>query len=146
MLIVGQKAPDFTAPDQAGRTVSLADYRGRWLLLYFYPKDNTPGCTEEACQLRDREPDFSQLGASIIGVSADTVASHAKFADKYGLPFPLLADSGRQIAAAYEVKGFIRRSSYLIDPEGKIAKAYERVKPALHAAEVVRDLAALKQS
>ena len=142
MLLLGSQAPGFSAPDQAGKIRNLSDYRGRWLLLYFYPKDGTPGCTEEACNLRDRSIDFSQLGADVLGVSADSVASHAKFIAKHDLPFPLLSDSGREIAKTYEVKGFLKRSSYLINPEGVIVKAYEKVKPATHAEEVIADLKA----
>jgi len=144
MLKIGDKAPDFTAQDQKGETHQLADYRGQWVLLYFYPKDNTPGCTAEACTLRDNYDDFKKIDAVVLGVSTDSVASHAGFADKYHLPFTILADTDKAIVKAYEADGFARRISYLIDPKGNIAKAYDHVKPANHAAEVLQDLATLK--
>jgi thioredoxin-dependent peroxiredoxin len=154
MSAVGSKAPEFALPDQNGSVHALADYRGRYVLLYFYPKDDTTGCTKEACAIRDADPDFSKLDAAVLGVSADSVKSHKKFADKYGLMFPLLADEGRAVVNAYGVWGRkkfmgreydgIFRTSFLIDPEGKIAKVYERVKPQMHAEEVLSDLRALK--
>lgn len=140
MIETGKKAPDFAAPDQEGQTRRLADYAGQWLLLYFYPKDDTPGCTKEACALRDRQDDFSQIGAAVLGVSADSVLSHGKFAAKYNLNFPILADPDREIIRAYDAAGFIRRVSYLIAPDGTIAKAYPKVKPGEHATEVLADL------
>jgi peroxiredoxin Q/BCP len=152
MLAVGEKAPHFTLPDQDGVEHSLTNYRGKRVLIYFYPKDDTPGCTKEACTLRDDFPAFGKLGAQIIGVSADTVASHKKFATKYKLPFTLLADPEKGMLKAYGVWGMkkfmgreydgIRRSSYLINPEGKIAKVYEKVNPITHAEEVRKDLEA----
>ncbi len=146
MLTLGSKAPDFTALDQDGKTHNLADYRGRWLLLYFYPKDNTPGCTTEACTLRDSYNDFEKIKAVVLGVSADSVKSHAGFAGKYNLPFPILADQDKIIIKAYGADGLVRRISYLIDPQGKIAKAYAKVKPAEHAAEALKDLNDLSAS
>ncbi len=146
MLTLGSKAPDFTALDQDGKTHNLADYRGRWLLLYFYPKDNTPGCTTEACTLRDSYNDFEKIKAVVLGVSADSVKSHAGFAGKYNLPFPILADQDKTIIKAYGADGLVRRISYLIDPQGNIAKAYAKVKPAEHAAEALKDLNDLSAS
>lgn len=146
MLTIGSKAPDFAAPDQDGKIHHLADYRGRWLLLYFYPKDNTPGCTTEACTLRDTYSDFEKTKAAVLGVSADSVKSHTGFAKKYNLPFPILADQDKTIIKAYGADGLVRRISYLIDPHGTIAKAYAKVKPAEHAAEVLKDLSDLSAS
>jgi thioredoxin-dependent peroxiredoxin len=152
MLSVGQQAPDFTLPDQDGVAHTLAEYRGKWVLIYFYPKDDTPGCTKEACSLRDDFPAFSKQNAQIFGVSADTVASHKKFATKYKLPFTLLADPEKGMLKTYGVWGKkkfmgreyegISRSSYLIDPDGKIVKVYEKVNPLTHADEVRKDLEA----
>lgn len=147
----GTKAPAFTLADQHGERHRLSDYLGRWVLLYFYPKDDTPGCTTEACALRDETKAFGRHGAVVLGVSTDSVASHAKFVGKYDLPFTLLSDPDKQVVQKYGVWGpkkFMGRSyegthrvSFLIDPKGKIAKVYEKVKPAEHAAEVLRDLA-----
>lgn len=154
MLKVTQKAPAFTLPDQDGVMHSLKDYAGQWVLIYFYPKDDTPGCTKEACALRDEFPAFGKLKAKIFGVSADTVASHKKFATKYKLPFTLLADPEKGMIEAYGVWGKkkfmgreylgISRSSYLINPEGKIEKVYEKVNPLTHADEVLTDLEATR--
>lgn len=150
---VGSTAPDFTLPDQDGVSHTLSQYRGKHVLVYFYPKDDTPGCTKEACTLGEYLPDFSKLNAVVLGISADTVASHKKFAEKYTLTFPLLADPEKQAIDAYGVwakKKFmgkeydgILRTSFLVDPEGKIAKVYENVKPERHAAEVLADVTAL---
>ena len=154
-LTVGQSAPDFSLPDQHGEPHRLGDYRGRWVLLYFYPKDDTPGCTAEACGLRDNLPRFADINAAVLGISVDDVASHRQFAQKYDLPFTLLADEQKRAVAAYGVwgeKSFAgktylgtSRTSYLIDPEGRIAKIYEQVKPERHAAEVLADLAELRK-
>lgn len=143
-------APNFTLADQDGREHSLTDYKGKWVLLYFYPKDDTAGCTIEACTIRDQFKDFKKIGAVVLGVSTDTVASHKKFATAYELPFTLLADVNKEVVGRYGVFGekkFMgrtymgtRRTSFLIDPKGKIAKVYEKVKPELHAAEVIVDL------
>lgn len=140
MLDIKTKAPDFSAPDQDGNIHSLADYKGQWLLLYFYPRDNTPGCTIEACSLRDNFPHFEKLKTAVVGVSTDSVASHGKFTSKYSLPFTLLSDSEHQMIKAYQANGLKRRISYLIDPSGFIVKAYANVKPANHAEEVLEDL------
>lgn len=152
-LSPGFLAPDFALLDQDGKMHTLSDYHGRWVLLYFYPKDDTPGCTKEACMLRDAFPRFEGTHAEVFGVSKDSVASHKKFAEKYDLPFPLLSDVEGSVVEAYGVwqeKTFmgkthmgIVRSSFLIDPDGIIRKVYEAVKPEVHAEEVLEDLKAL---
>ncbi|WP_234554151.1 thioredoxin-dependent thiol peroxidase [Thermus caliditerrae] len=152
----GSLAPDFALPDQDGRLHRLADYRGRWVVLYFYPKDDTPGCTKEACGFRDRMGDLQDLGAVVLGVSADGVESHKRFAEKYGLNFPLLADPERQAILAYgawgkkklygkEYEGVLRQT-FLIDPEGRIVKVWRKVSPEGHAEEVAEALKALRGS
>jgi peroxiredoxin Q/BCP len=143
-------APDFTLPDQDGKEHTLSHHRGSWVLLYFYPKDNTTGCTKEACVLRDAFPSFGELKAKIFGVSVDSVASHKKFAEEYKLPFTLLADVDKKVVELYGVWGKKKfmgkeyegtmRTSFLIDTQGKIVKIYENVKPETHAAEVLEDL------
>lgn len=153
MIKKGMKAPAFSLPDQNGQMHSLADYKGQWVLLYFYPKDDTPGCTKEACTIRDSWPKFKKLGLKVFGVSVDSVKSHGKFVKKYDLPFILLADEDKSIVKKYGVWGKkkfmgreylgINRTSFLIDPAGKIAKVYENVKPEIHADEVLTDLKAL---
>lgn len=152
---IGAKAPEFHVKDQEGNDQSLAQYKGKWVLLYFYPKDDTPGCTKEACALRDTFPKFKKLDAVILGVSIDAAAKHVKFIEKYQLPFTLLADVNKEIVEAYGVWGKKKfmgreymgtmRNSFLIDPKGKIAKVYEGVKPEEHAEEVLTDLKALKK-
>jgi peroxiredoxin Q/BCP len=147
---VGELAPDFALPDQEGHTRRLSDFRGQWVVLYFYPRDNTPGCTKEACGFRDLLPKFRQRKVAVLGVSVDSVRSHEKFAQKYGLSFPLLADEKKEVVRAYGVWGkktFMGRTtmgthrmSFLIDPEGRVAKIYEKVKPEGHAEEVLRDV------
>lgn len=154
MLKPGNKAPDFTLPDQEGKTHSLSDYAGEWVLLYFYPKDDTPGCTAEACGIRDNYDAYGDAEVTVLGVSTDSVKSHAKFVTKYALPFTLLADEEKKVVAAYGVWGEKKfmgrdymgtnRMSFLIDPKGKIAKIYDKVRPADHAAEVLADVRALK--
>ena len=129
---------------------TLSDYAGKWVLLYFYPKDDTPGRTIEACVIRDQFKDFNAIGAIVLGVSTDSVASHKKFASAYELPFTLLADEHKEVVGQYGVFGEKKfmgktylgtsRTSFLIDPLGKIAKVYEKVKPETHAAEVIADL------
>jgi peroxiredoxin Q/BCP len=150
MLELHTPAPDFTLPDQNSMLHTLSAYKGSWVLIYFYPKDDTPGCTKEACQLRDTFPSFEKVNAKVFGVSADTVQSHKKFADKYNLPFTLLADPEKKMLEAYGVwqeKKFmgrtymgIVRSSVLVDPKGNIAKIYPKVIPEKHAEEVLVDL------
>jgi peroxiredoxin Q/BCP len=144
MLKVGISAPALEAKDQYNEIHKLADYRGQWVLLYFYPRDNTPGCTREACAFRDNYPHFQKIKAVVLGISTDSVASHEKFAQKFDLPFTLLADSDHQITQAYGVSSLFSRISYLIDPDGRIAKVYEAVKPETHAEEVLQDLAVLQ--
>lgn len=145
-VALGRPAPEFELPDQSGQLHSLEDYRDRWVVLYFYPKDQTPGCTTEACEFRDNIFAFRDLNAQILGVSLDDVGSHKKFADKHRLPFPLLADPEGTTADAYGVKTRMfgmkvaKRQTFLIDPDGNIAKHYESVKPATHSAEVLVDL------
>lgn len=151
--VVGTPAPDFTLSDQNGASHVLSSYRGKWVLLYFYPKDDTPGCTIEACTIRDQFKDFQKIDAVVLGVSTDSVASHKKFADAYQLPFTLLADEHKEVVGQYGVFGEKKfmgktymgtsRTSFLIDPAGTIAKVYEKVKPEVHAAEVLADLSAL---
>ena len=150
-LRVGDKAPTFVLSDQSGNEHILEKYKGKWILLYFYPKDDTPGCTKEACAIRDSYDVFTNKGVIVFGVSADSVQSHQQFADKYGLPFILLSDESKKVVELYGVwaqKKFmgrefmgILRTSFLINPEGKIVKIYENVKPDEHAKEVVSDLA-----
>ncbi len=149
-LRVDDKAPDFKLPDQKGNDHSLKDYRGKWVVVYFYPKDDTPGCTKEACAVRDNLPAFKELKAAVLGVSVDSVRSHAKFAEKYGLNFTILADESKKVVNRYGVwakKNFMGRkymgtlrTSFLINPSGKIVKIYENVKPEVHAEELLEDL------
>ena len=149
---VGQKAPDFSAKDDSGKTVKLSDLKGKKVVLYFYPKDDTPGCTTEACNFRDGIAAIKKLGAVVLGVSADSVESHKKFKTKYDLNFPLLADTKKEIIEAYGVwkeKSLygrkymgIERTTYVIGADGKITHIFPKVKVAEHAADV---LAALKE-
>lgn len=145
-------ATDFHLPDQSNIYHSLADYRGKWTVLYFYPKDDTPGCTMEACKFRDSFHELQKKGVIILGVSKDSVLSHKKFAEKYHLNFPLLSDESHRTIEAYDawgVKKFLGKSftgtlrkTYLIDPKGEIRKVYEKVNPTVHAGEILRDLTA----
>jgi len=147
---IGDSAPNFTLLDQDNKSHALADYKGKWLLLYFYPKDNTSGCTQEACMLRDDFSGFKKLEVDVVGVSIDSVASHKKFADEYKLPFTLLADEEKEVVEKYGVwaeksmygKKYMGtlRTSFLINPKGRIEKIYEAVKPAEHSREVLKDL------
>jgi peroxiredoxin Q/BCP len=143
---VGDAAPEFELYDQDGRLHSLEDYRDQWVVLYFYPKDQTPGCTTEACEFRDNIFAFQRLDAQILGVSLDDVESHQKFAEKHGLPFPLLADTEGHAADAYGVRTRMfgmtvaKRQTFLVDPQGRIAKHYSKVSPEEHSAEVLADL------
>lgn len=155
MLKEGTKAPIFTALDQNNEQHTLFQYKGSWLMLYFYPKDNTPGCTKEACSIRDVWQEFKEKGITVLGVSADSVKSHKRFADLFTLPFPLLSDPEKKIIRDYEALGVkkmfgreyegIFRITYLINPEGKIAKAYPKVKPNIHADEILQDIAQLQK-
>lgn len=146
---VGQPAPDFRLPDQNGKTHSLGDYRGKWLVLYFYPKDDTPGCTEQACKFRDDLHQLTAMGAQVVGVSVDDTASHAEFAKKYNLPFPLLADTKGEVAERYGsilnlvVVKFAKRNTFLVDPQGRIAKVYLKADTSRNSREVIDDLRAL---
>ena len=150
MLEVGTKAPDFTLPDQNGNMHSLSEYRGKKVILYFYPKDNTPGCTKQACGFAERYPQFIEKGAVVLGISKDSVASHKKFEEKYGLPFTLLADPDLVVIQAYDVwkekmnygkvsMGVVR-TTYLIDEEGKIAKVFDKVKAADNPEQMLGEL------
>ena len=148
---VGQPAPTFKLKDQDGKVHDLADYKGKWVALYFYPKDDTPGCTTQACGFRDNIFAFNKEGAVIVGISVDDVASHKEFAEKHGLPFALLADSDKAVAKRYGVlKTYMgvmemaRRDTFLIDPDGRIAKHYESVDPDGHSKVVLEDIKALK--
>ena len=146
----GDKAPGFTAVDQEGRKVSLSDFAGKSVVLYFYPRDDTPGCTKEACAFRDDFADFKKKGAVVLGVSTDSEKSHAKFVTKYRLPFTLLSDEDKKIVQAYGVwapKQFMgmkftgtHRMTFLIGPDGRVKKIWPKVKPAEHAQEVLNSL------
>lgn len=143
MLVKGDPAPDFTLPSDGGEAVTLSGLRGRKVILYFYPKDDTPGCTTQACDLRDRLPRLDGVGAVVLGVSPDSVESHARFRDKYGLNFPLLADEDHRVAEAYGVwkeKNLygrrtmgIERSTFVIDEEGRVAEVWRKVAADGHA-------------
>lgn len=149
-LKINQKAPNFKLKDQDGNLRKLSDFRGKWVLVYFYPKDDTPGCTKEACQIRDNFQDFKKLKIVVLGISTDSVESHKKFATKYNLPFLLLSDEKKEVVKKYGVWGTKKfmgktyqgtlRTSFLINPEGKIVKIYENVNPTIHAEEVLKDL------
>lgn len=150
MLEIGTQAPDFTLSDQNGNMHSLSEYRGKKVILYFYPKDNTPGCTKQACGFAERFPQFTEKGAVILGISKDSVASHKKFEEKYGLPFTLLADPELVAIQAYDVwqekKNYgktymgVVRSTYLIDENGKIVKAFDKVKAADNPEQMLGEL------
>ena len=146
----GDKAPDFSAATQNGKRISLADLKGRNVILYFYPRDDTPGCTKEACAFRDHFGEFTKKGAVVLGVSTDSVSSHQKFVEKFKLPFTLLADDEKKIVQAYGAWGektFMGRKyqgthrvTFLIDPDGRIKKIWPKVKPEEHATEVLAAL------
>ena len=144
---VGDKAPEFRLQDQYGKWHTLADYRGKWVVLYFYPKDNTPGCTTQACDLRDNIFAFRDLGAVILGISVDDVASHKSFAEEHGLPFAILADADKQVASRYgvltkyfQMMELARRDTFIVGPDGRIAKHYMKVDPSGHSEMVLEDL------
>ncbi len=149
----GETAPDFTLPADDGSTVHLADLRGKPVVLYFYPKDDTPGCTKEACSFRDRSADLGAHGAVVLGVSPDDVASHGRFRDKYSLNFPLLADAGHQVAeryGAWREKNMygkksmgIQRSTFLVDRDGRIKKVWKKVSVDGHDEDVLKALGSL---
>jgi peroxiredoxin Q/BCP len=145
-------APDFTLQDETGESHSLADYKGKWLVLYFYPKDDTPGCTTEACSLRDAATDISELGAEIIGISADDATSHSKFIAKHHLNFKLLSDPAKTVIEAYGAWGKkmfgkegILRKTFIINPHGEVVKVYGRVTPLGHGEQVTTELKRLKE-
>ena len=150
MITTNSPAPDFSLPDQEGKVHKLSDYKGQWVLLYFYPKDDTSGCTKEACMIRDNLPEFDKLNAQVLGVSVDSVKSHDKFAKKYSLNFTILSDEQKEVVGMYDVwkekklmgKTYMgtQRSSFLIRPDGSVVKIYPEVDPAKHAAEVIADL------
>ncbi len=140
-----QSAPHFSAIDQEGNPHRLEDFKGQWLLLYFYPKDDTPGCTKEACGFRDAFADLQQV-VQVLGVSKDSRESHQRFAEKYQLPYSLLVDTDQAIIGAYGADGgaFPKRTSFLIDPAGKIAKIYEKIDCQAHAEEILQDVRTMK--
>ena len=150
MLEINTKAPDFTLPDQNGEMRSLSDYKGQKVILYFYPKDMTSGCTKQACAFGDLYPQFREKGAVVLGISKDTVASHKKFEEKYGLPFTLLSDTEKTVIQAYDVwkekklygkvsMGVVR-TTYLIDEDGIIVKAFEKVNAGENPAQMLNEL------
>lgn len=150
MLKIHTGAPDFSLPDQTEKIRTLSEFLGSWLLVYFYPKDDTPGCTKEACAIAEVYSDFRNAGITVVGVSKDSPASHMKFAEKYSLPFTLLSDTEGVMVEAYgawqEKSMFgktamgIERISYLVNPEGKIERVYPKVDPATHALEILKDV------
>jgi len=149
-LHIGQQVPYVSLPDQDNTIHNITDDKGKWVLIYFYPKDDTPGCTTEACAIRDNLPHFQQQQVVVLGISVDSVSSHKKFAQKYGLPFTLLSDVNKKVVNDFDVwqeKSFmgrkymgIVRTSFLINPEGTIVKIYEKVNPSSHIQEVLTDV------
>jgi peroxiredoxin Q/BCP len=145
---IGSPAPDFKLQDQNGKWHSLGEYRGKWVALYFYPKDQTPGCTTQACDFRDNIFAYREAGAVILGISVDDVESHKAFAEKHGLPFSLLADPTKQTASRYGVMnftGFAKRETFLIDPKGTIVKRYVVAEPKGHSEIVLKDIKQLQK-
>ena len=150
MLNVGDTAPDFTLSDQFGEIHKLSDYRGKKVVLYFYPKDDTPGCTKEACGFRDNFHEYRKRKMVVLGVSKDSTKSHVKFSEKYSLPFTLLSDDDTEVSQAYGVWGLkkfmgkeyygINRMTFIIDENGQILRIYEKVKPENHAEEILADI------
>lgn len=148
------RAPDFSLPDQNNDIKSLGDYAGKWLVIYFYPKDDTPGCTKEACAFRDGRDVLQDMGAAVVGISKDTVGSHKRFAEKHGLTFTLLSDRSLETIKAYSAWGEkkfmgrtfdgILRNTYLVNPDGEIVRTYEGVDPASHFGDVLADLRSLQ--
>ena len=145
-LSTGMNAPDFVLVDQNNIERSLSDFKGEWVVLYFYPKDDTPGCTTEACSFRDNMEIISKLNTNILGVSVDSQESHKEFSEKYSLPFPILADVNGEVAKKYDSYGsfvgfkYASRHTFIINPSGKIHKVYKKVNPSKHASEVIEEL------
>ena len=149
------KAIDFSLPDQNGVMHKLSDHLGKWVVVYFYPKDDTPGCTVEACQFRDKSEELTKMGVVILGISKDNAASHKKFSEKHSLNFPILSDEKREVIKAYgswgekkfmgRVFDGVLRNTYLIDPEGNLSKTYKSVNPMNHAAEIIADIKELTE-
>jgi len=150
-LMTGSDAPAFKLQDQNGEWHTLEEYKGQWLAIYFYPRDDTPGCTKEACNFRDNIYAFKAIGAAVVGISVDDVESHKKFSDKYKIPFTILADESSEAAKAYGVLRDYKliklasRQSFLVDPEGKIARHYADVDPDTHTDEVLTDIKTLSE-
>ena len=146
--VVGSPAPDFSLPDHTGANRSLGEYRGAYTVIYFYPKDDTPGCTIEACTIRDAYGEFGNEGIAVLGVSADSPESHMKFREKYELPFTLLSDMNGSMIASYGADGFgyTKRISYLLDPSGIVAKIYPEVDPSTHAMQIINDVRSMKSA
>ena len=148
--LLGQPAPSFDLKNSKGELVSLNNYKGQWLVLYFYPKDDTPGCTKEACSFRDNYQSIQSLNASVVGISIDSSSSHKEFKEKYNLPFMLLADEDGEVAKKYgALNNFLifklaKRQSFIIDPDGKIRRVYRSVSPSEHANEIYEDLKKLQ--
>ncbi len=148
---IGEPAPDFNLPDSHGKMVSLASFKNNWVVLYFYPKDDTPGCTKEACTFRDDLHKLEKLGAKVVGVSVDDGASHAEFAKKYSLPFPLLSDKDGAVAKQYgALSNFVvfkiaKRYTFLISPDGMLQKTYLSVDTSRHSQQIIDDLTAIQQ-
>ena len=153
-LDVGDVAPDFTLTNQEEAPISLASFQGQWVVLYFYPRDSTPGCTKEACAFRDLYADYQSQNIVVLGISPDTAKSHQKFIEKQTLPFTLLCDPDAEVARAYDSYGpkkfmgkeyeGVYRQTFVIDPQGKLAQIYRKVKPAEHASQVLQDLEGLQ--
>jgi|TARA_Y100000389_G_scaffold174206_1_gene183971 peroxiredoxin Q/BCP len=145
-LSAGMKAPDFTLVDQDNIKRTLSDFQGEWVVLYFYPKDDTPGCTTEACSFRDNIEIINNLNTNILGVSVDSQESHKEFSEKYSLPFPILADINGEVAKKYDSYGsfvgfkYASRHTFIINPSGKIHKIYKKVNPSKHASEIIEEL------
>jgi peroxiredoxin Q/BCP len=155
-LTIGSLAPAFSLKDQYGKLHSLSDFSGRWLIVYFYPKDDTPGCTTEACGIRDHSPEFSEMKVSVVGISPDALDSHREFSEKFKLSFPLLSDTDKKTVTEYEVwaekslygKKYmgVKRTTFLIDPNSAVAKIYINVDPETHVEELLNDLKTITES
>ncbi len=148
--LINSKAPEFNIMDASGNTISLSDFKGKWLVIFFYPKDDTPGCTKEACNFRDDYSAIKLLGAQVVGISLDKITSHQKFKEKHQLPFILLSDSQGKVAKEYGALfkfmfiKFSKRHSFIIDPQGLIRKEYRSVNPYTHSIQIIDDLKALQ--